>query len=186
MKLINENQIELLNSFINKNCSTNKRDLLLVSMSLKAGIKPAHLADLKIKDVLDQETGDVVPEVRTGATKTPLSDELRAQIKSYLKARFYQEPSTLRKVSLHLFSNREERGYFTDQSMATHLTSLMKRSGINGTSTALRNTYIKQRLAENLNLNSLVKMTAIKHPTTVIRYLTSDFDEVTQMADEPV
>lgn len=181
MKFLNENQINQLNSFITKNSTSRKRDLLLISLSVKAGVKPAHLAEMKVSDVLDQTTGEVVREVKTGATRTPLSDEVRQQVEDFLRSRFYQDPKALRNVSLHLFTNREERGYFTDQSMATHLSSLLKRSGINGTSMALRNTFIHQMMTSGLNLTSMVKMTAIKHPTTVIRYLTSDFSEVTQM-----
>lgn len=183
MKFLNEDQINQLNSFI-KNTSSSKRDLLLVSLSVKAGIKPAHLAEMKVSDVLDQTTGEVVTEVKTGATKTPLTDEVRQQLEDFLRTRFYQDPKALRKVSLHLFTNREERGFFTDQSMATHLSSLIKKSGINGTSMALRNTYIHRMMSSGLNITSLVKMTAIKHPTTVIRYLTSDFSEVQLMTDE--
>lgn len=178
MKFLNEKQINQLNSFITTT-STAKRDLLLIALSVKAGIKPAHLALMKVSDVLDQTTGEVVREVKTGTNTTPLSDELRTQLNSYLQSRFYQDPKTLRKVSLNLFSNREERGHFTDQSMATHLSSLLKRAGINATSMALRNTHIHQLMESGVSFTSLVRMTAIRHPTTAVRYLTSDFSEVT-------
>jgi len=184
MKFLNEKQLHQLNSFITNHSSSSKRDLLLISLSVKAGVKPAHLAEMRVSDVLDQTTGEVVREVKTGTTRTHLSDEVRKQVEDFLRTRFYQDPKALRKVSLHLFTNREERCYYTDQSMATHLSYLIKKSGINGTSMALRNTFIHQMMTSGLNLTSMVKMTAIKHPTTIIRYLTSDFSEVTQMADE--
>lgn len=183
MKFLNENQIKQLNSFIinQKHNTSKKRDLLLVSLSVNAGIKPAHLAEMKVNDILDQTTGEVVLEVKTGTTKTPLTPELRTQIADYLTSRFYQDHRALRGVTLHLASNREERGYFTDQSMASHLTALLKKSGINATSMALRNTYIHRVASSEVSFHSLVRMTAIKNATTAVRYLTSDYSEVTQL-----
>lgn len=172
MRYISLDQIEQIKTNITNNSVSPDRDLLLIKMSVEMGIKPAHLAEMRVNDIL-KSNGDVVNEIK----QTPVPDHIRKDIAGYLRNRFHIDHKSLRSVTLHLFTNRENRGHFTDQSMAVHLTFLIRRSGINATATALRNAFIRNCAIKG-NVADLVKLTRVRNPATVVRYLCSEYEEV--------
>lgn len=171
MRYVNSNQINQIKKNITNTSTSAERDLLLVMMSVEVGIKPVHLAELRVCDVI--RNGEVVKKIK----QTPVPEHIRKGIAVYLKNRFKTDHKRLGSVSLHLFTNREERAHFTDQSMAVHLTYLIKKSGVNATATALRNSFIRD-CAISGNAADLVKFTHVRNPATVVRYLLGEFEEV--------
>lgn len=176
MKILSHDQVDQIKEWINANSYSAERDLLLIAMSVDAGVKPARLAELLVRDVVDQTTGEIKAEIATGPTKTHLSGHLRHQISEYLTRRFYLSPSVIRGSSAKLFINRETRGYFSGQSMSTHLSWLIRKSGIDASSTALRNSFICQVAESAADIATLKRLTSVRNPWTLVRYLTSDFE----------
>lgn len=172
MRYINIEQIEEIKNNVAANSTEPERDLLLIKMSVEMGIKPVHLSAMRVNDML-QSNGEIIHNIN----QTPVPEHIRKDIANYLQNRFKIDHKSLRSVSLHFFTNRENRGHYTDQSMAVHLTFLIRRSGINATATCLRNSFIRSCAIKG-NAAELVKLTRVKNPATVIRYLFSEYEEV--------
>lgn len=173
MRYVTQDQIEQIKANIVRKSTSPERDLLLINMSVDMGIKSAHLAAIRVNEVLEQSDGDVVRAIG----QTPIPEKIREDIAKHLRNRFRTNHQSLRSVPLHLFTNRETRGHFSDQSMAVHLSFLIKRAGVNATATCLRNSFIRNCALKG-NASDLVRLTGIRNPATVFRYLLSEYEEV--------
>lgn len=173
MKTLSSSQVQQLTRWIKTFSINQKRDLLLIHFGLKAGVKAAHLSVLQVKDVIDPVTGDIRTDITTGTTRTRLPDDLRTEIKDFLKDRFKTDDiSGLREVTRPLITNRQTpRESFTDQSLAVHLTYLLRESGIDATSTALRNTFIVDVARKTSDIPEFFHLTGIKCAKTYIKLM---------------
>lgn len=171
MKTLSEKQIEK----VLKQVEGNKRDNLLIRMSLEAGLKPVHLAEMKISEVLTP-SGEVKSDVTTGSRTTYLNPQLRTLTQELIEARFRVSCSRISSLDVYLFGNREPRGHFTAQSMATHLTSVIRKSGVDASASSLRNTFIFRQMRSG-NLEALVRSAAV-NPLTAARYIFREYEVI--------
>lgn len=169
MKELTEQDIQKIMDYIDHNQNNSLRDRAIVNLSLKAGLRTTHIANLKVGDVLTDE-GEIKDELRGGNQVVFLNQQVRDDIANYLEHRFNRPLVDISRLNqmfsnhlypLHLFENRK-RGYFDRHTLPAYIRSVYLRAGVkNTTGSSARATYIRKLASSGLSLDQMAKLSGL-------------------------
>jgi integrase/recombinase XerD len=178
---LTEQEIQQVTDHINKAKRNAARDRAILHLSLKAGMRTTHIANLKVGDVLTND-GVIKDLIQVENQMVLFNSQVRSDIESYLKERFNRTPTNIALLNaqlsghifnLHLFTN-QKRGYFNHWTLPAYLRTLYIKAGVkNKSGASARATYIKKISKSGLSINQMTQLTGVP-PDTIARLITSD------------
>lgn len=166
-----------------------KRDQLIMALSIKAGMNTAHIANLKVSDMLDDK-GQIKTEMAIGERVVLLNTEVRRLAEAYLTERFSRSLSDIVHLDnlmtggishLHLIFN-QKRGYFDEWTLPSVMSALYKAAGVKTTPASGRTTYIRRLAKSGLSMNQLTQLSGL-NAEAVARYLDQEKRDVTEIIE---
>ena len=187
-ELTNE-EIQTLMTYV-ETTRHSTRDKLILTLSIKAGMKTTDIANLKVSDVLT-DLCEVKHEVKLGKRNVLLNSEVRRNIESYLTLRFrrsLEDIAHLNKMydghlmSLHLIAN-QKRGHFDLWTLPSYITKMYRAAGINTSAASGRFTYIKRLTKSGLGLAQVTALSGVT-PMTMARYVDKSDVDVREVLEQ--
>lgn len=151
----------------------SRRDYLLFVMGINVGLRIGDLLQLRIEDVVDENTSKIKSSVQVREQKTGKMREFTINKAATAAIQEYLDSLGSRNPKAFLFKSRKGDGPLTTRSAHKLIKTTLRELGIKGNygTHSLRKTFGYHRYINNVKLETLQRMFNHSSPATTLRYI---------------